>query len=151
MYSSAGAVWGWRNDALASWPLSNFCASMNFCAPVQKCFKNFKLSCSIVQAIFKMCVDRECRKQSISFFSQKLKFTERSRVWYQVNPPGPLQQFQSPSRKSTHALERLKWPLVLHDPNASSFVYSAHPQLYNVQTFACSQFAIPTGKTGRTV
>ena len=48
-----GAIWGWRNDELASRPLSNFCAPMNFCAPIP-IFFNFKLCCSIVQAIFKM-------------------------------------------------------------------------------------------------
>ena len=36
---------------------------------------------------------------------------EPSRVWYRVNPPGPLQQFLCPSGKSTHALERLRWPV----------------------------------------
>jgi len=36
---------------------------------------------------------------------------EPSRVWYQVNPPGPSNNICAPSRKSTHALERLRWPL----------------------------------------
>jgi len=34
-----------------------------------------------------------------------------SRVWYQVNPPDPSDNFCAPSRKSTRALERLRWPL----------------------------------------
>jgi len=37
-------------------------------------------------------------------FFQKLKFTEPSRVWYQVNPPDLSNNFCAPSRKSTHAL-----------------------------------------------
>ena len=42
---------------------------------------------------------------------QKLKFMEPSRVWYQVTPPDPSNNFRAPSRKSTHALERLRWPV----------------------------------------
>jgi len=57
-----------------------------------------------------MCGQRML-KTLISFF-QKLKFMEPSRVWYQVNPPDPSNNFCAPSIKSTHASERLKWPLL---------------------------------------
>ena len=33
-------------------------------------------------------------------------------MWYQVNPLDPSNNFCAPSRKSTHALKRLRWPLV---------------------------------------
>jgi len=44
---------------------------------------------------------------------RKLKFMEPIRVWYQVNTPGAPypNNFCAPSRKSAHALERLRWLL----------------------------------------
>jgi len=52
--------------------------------------------------------------KTINFFFQKWKFMEPSGVWYQVNLPDPSNNFCAPSRKSTHALERLIWPLSVH-------------------------------------
>jgi len=37
---------------------------------------------------------------------------EPSRVLYQVNPPDPSNNLCARSRKSTHASERLRWPLL---------------------------------------
>ena len=54
------------------------------------------------------CLDRECRKRSISFFifcvpihNEKLKFMEPS---HQVNPPDPTQQFLCPLQKINSCL-----------------------------------------------
>ena len=76
---------------------------MNFCAPIQ--FFYFKLSCSIVQAIFKMLLccgflgnTTKCARILIFDFGapgvppkgpRKLKFMEPIRVWYQVNTRDP--------------------------------------------------------------
>ena len=112
------AIWGRRNDALASWPPSNFCAPMNFCAHILIFFVNFKLSCSIVQAIFKMLLccgflGNTTKWAQLLIFDfgapgvppkgrRKLKFMEpiSIRVWYQVNTPGTTpQQFLCPLQK----------------------------------------------------
>jgi len=82
---------------------------MNFCAPVQKNKKNYIKLFNCASNIQNVWTENVENNQFLFF--QKLKFMEPSRVWYQVTPPGPFQQFLCPSRKSTHALERLRWPL----------------------------------------
>ena len=82
---------------------------MNFCAPVQKHLKNYIKLFNCSSNIQNVWTENVENNQFLFF--QKFKFMELSRVWYQVNPPDPSNNFCAPSRKSTHALERLRWPL----------------------------------------
>jgi len=65
---------------------------------------------------------------------------EPSRVWYQVNPPDPSNNFCAPSRKSTRALERFRWPLFWAHLPAHCEVYVKYrkyrhqPKLFDIRT-----------------
>ena len=102
---ATGAIWRWRSDALASWPLVISAPPWIFVPPSNFFFK-FKVSYLIVQAIFKMCGQRMSKTINFFFFfccvpihNEKLKFMEPGRVRYQVNPPDLPQQFLRPFQK----------------------------------------------------